>query len=196
MSCHLQVFSAKNAQLIAHHQVEVSQLTPKSGWSESDPNELLQSVVVCVERTVEKLRALHIDPALIKAIGICNQRETTIVWDKVTGKPLHNALSKALTIGCLVGSTRSIVRSLFWGIVLMKQLGWTRAPSARWSNSGPRRTFWGSAAPCRSAHNLVHRNWTGWSITSTKCATPSSRTVASSEPSILGSFGYLAFMKL
>jgi sugar (pentulose or hexulose) kinase len=43
---------------------------------------------------VENLKSLDVDPGDIKAIGVCNQRETTIVWDKLTGKPLYNAISK------------------------------------------------------------------------------------------------------
>jgi hypothetical protein len=52
--------------------------------------ELLQTVIECVCKTVENLKNLDIDPGDIKAIGVCNQRETTIVWDKLTGKPLYN----------------------------------------------------------------------------------------------------------
>ena len=58
--------------------------------------QLLQSVIDCVSKTVENLKSLDIDPSDIKAVGICNQRETTIVWDKLTGKPLYNAISKKL----------------------------------------------------------------------------------------------------
>ena len=74
--------------------MEVTQFTPAEGWVEADPNELLQSVLECVKKTVENLKSLDIDPADIKAVGICNQRETSIVWDKYTGKPLHNAIGK------------------------------------------------------------------------------------------------------
>jgi glycerol kinase len=56
--------------------------------------ELLQTVIECVCKTVENLKNFDIDPRDIKAIGVCNQRETTIVWDKLTGKPLYNAISE------------------------------------------------------------------------------------------------------
>lgn len=87
------VFSAQRAELITYHQVEVKQLTPAEGWVESDPMELLQTVIECVSKTVENLKSLEVDPGDIKAVGVCNQRETTIVWDKQTGKPLYNAIS-------------------------------------------------------------------------------------------------------
>jgi glycerol kinase len=47
-----------------------------------------------MEITVNNLRKLEIDPADIVAIGITNQRETVIVWDKYTGQPLYNAIGK------------------------------------------------------------------------------------------------------
>ncbi|NXL57337.1 GLPK kinase, partial [Chordeiles acutipennis] len=61
-------------------------------WVEQDPKEILKSVHECVERTCEKLQQLNIDITNIKAIGVSNQRETTVVWDKTTGEPLYNAI--------------------------------------------------------------------------------------------------------
>ncbi|XP_077088363.1 glycerol kinase isoform X2 [Siphateles boraxobius] len=86
------VFNAKTAELLSHHQVEIKQSFPKEGWVEEDPKEILQSVYECMERTCEKLTQLNIDISNIKAIGVTNQRETTIVWDKETGEPLYNAI--------------------------------------------------------------------------------------------------------
>uniref|UniRef100_A0A669EWY9 glycerol kinase n=1 Tax=Oreochromis niloticus TaxID=8128 RepID=A0A669EWY9_ORENI len=93
MSCvSLQVFNAKTAELISHHQVEINQSFPKEGWVEEDPREIMQSVHECIERTCEKLCKLNIDVSNIKAVGVTNQRETTLVWDKDTGEPLYNAI--------------------------------------------------------------------------------------------------------
>nr|XP_028583283.1 glycerol kinase isoform X4 [Podarcis muralis] len=86
------VFNAKTAELLSYHQVEIQQKFPKEGWVEQDPKEILQSVYECVEKTCEKLKQLNVDIASIKAVGVCNQRETTVVWDKRTGEPLYNAL--------------------------------------------------------------------------------------------------------
>ncbi|XP_062303442.1 glycerol kinase isoform X2 [Osmerus eperlanus] len=86
------VFNAKTAELLSHHQVEIKQSFPKEGWVEQDPKDILQSVYECMERTCEKLTQLNIDISNIKAIGVTNQRETTIVWDKETGEPLYNAI--------------------------------------------------------------------------------------------------------
>uniref|UniRef100_A0A672J3B6 glycerol kinase n=2 Tax=Salarias fasciatus TaxID=181472 RepID=A0A672J3B6_SALFA len=86
------VFNSKTAELLSHHQVEIRQSFPKEGWVEEDPREILQSVYECMERTCEKLTQLNIDISNIKAIGVTNQRETTLVWDRRTGEPLYNAI--------------------------------------------------------------------------------------------------------
>ncbi|XP_072302977.1 glycerol kinase 3 isoform X1 [Eucyclogobius newberryi] len=86
------VFNSTTSELLSRHQVEIKQSFPKEGWVEEDPKEILQSVYECMERTCEKLTQLNIDISNIKAIGVTNQRETTIVWDKETGEPLYNAV--------------------------------------------------------------------------------------------------------
>ncbi|KAK4317811.1 hypothetical protein Pmani_011135 [Petrolisthes manimaculis] len=86
------VFSAGTGEVLTYHQEEVAQLYPQEGWVEQDSTELLKTVLTCIDKTVENLRSLEIDPADIKAVGITNQRETTIVWDKTTGQPLYNAI--------------------------------------------------------------------------------------------------------
>ncbi|KAJ0070572.1 hypothetical protein NL108_016263 [Boleophthalmus pectinirostris] len=86
------VFNARTAELVSHHQVEITQSFPKEGWVEADPKEIMQSVYQVMERTCEKLHQLRVDISRIKAIGVTNQRETTLVWDKETGEPLYNAI--------------------------------------------------------------------------------------------------------
>lgn len=80
--------------MLTYHQVEVPSIHPKDGWIEQDPREILQAVHCCMNIAIENLRHLDIDPADIMAIGIANQRETVIVWDKISGNPLYNAISK------------------------------------------------------------------------------------------------------
>uniref|UniRef100_A0A8D1QBY5 glycerol kinase n=1 Tax=Sus scrofa TaxID=9823 RepID=A0A8D1QBY5_PIG len=91
-STHFMVFNSKTAELLSHHQVELTQVFPKEGWVEQDPKLILQSVYECIERTCEKLEELHVDLSNIKAVGVSNQRETTVVWDRLTGEPLYNAV--------------------------------------------------------------------------------------------------------
>ncbi|XP_029414298.1 glycerol kinase isoform X1 [Nannospalax galili] len=96
------VFNSKTAELLSHHQVEIKQEFPREGWVEQDPKEILQSVYECIEKTCEKLGQLNIDISNIKAIGVSNQRETTVVWDKLTGEPLYNAVAAPVSPGSSV----------------------------------------------------------------------------------------------
>ncbi|XP_037019162.2 glycerol kinase-like [Artibeus jamaicensis] len=86
------VFNSKTAELVSHHQIEIKQEFPREGWVEQNPKEILLSVYECIEKTCEKLELLNIDSSNVKAIGVTNQRETTVVWDKITGEPLYNAV--------------------------------------------------------------------------------------------------------
>ncbi|KAJ7522188.1 hypothetical protein O6H91_11G009000 [Diphasiastrum complanatum] len=83
----------RNAKPVASHQVEFAQIYPQAGWVEHDPLVILDTVKVCIQKTCEKARAegISID-GNVKAIGITNQRETTVVWRKSTGLPLYNAI--------------------------------------------------------------------------------------------------------
>ncbi|CAL1581660.1 unnamed protein product [Knipowitschia caucasica] len=86
------VFNARTAEVVAHHQVEITQSFPREGWVEEDPKEIMQSVYQVMQSTCEKLQELRVDLSRIKAVGVTNQRETTVVWDKETGEPLYNAI--------------------------------------------------------------------------------------------------------
>ena len=68
---------------------EIRQLYPKPGWVEHDPMEYWQTVLECSKEVLTKAK---ITAGEVAAIGITNQRETTILWDSETGKPLHNAI--------------------------------------------------------------------------------------------------------
>lgn len=65
---------------------------------EQDPKEILQAVITCIKKTMEKLNSIGLNASNIKAVGITNQRETTLVWDKETGEPLHNAIGNVYSI--------------------------------------------------------------------------------------------------
>ena len=86
------VFAAGSSRLVCFHQQETTSHYPHEGWCEQDPNEMLSTTVSCIEECIEKLKDMKVDPSKIKAIGITNQRETTVVWDKVTGEPLCKAV--------------------------------------------------------------------------------------------------------
>ncbi|CAK1588583.1 unnamed protein product [Parnassius mnemosyne] len=86
------IFKANSSEVVAVHQKELEQHFPQEGWVEQDPLEILNVVTTCIEKAVEQLISLGGSPKDIIAVGVTNQRETTIVWDKSTGKPLHNAI--------------------------------------------------------------------------------------------------------
>jgi glycerol kinase len=75
------------------HQVEHKQYYPKSGWVEHDPVEIFERSKECIDSCMGSAARDHgIQPCDVKAIGITNQRETTVVWDRHTGRPLYNAV--------------------------------------------------------------------------------------------------------
>lgn len=70
--------------IVASAQEEFAQHFPKPGWVEHDPEEIWRSVVHCIQKVSQEKS--------ITAIGITNQRETTLIWDKKTGQPIYNAI--------------------------------------------------------------------------------------------------------
>jgi glycerol kinase len=79
----------KNYAIAASAQQEFTQHFPKSGWVEHDADEIWEGVVATCREAMEKAGAKADD---IAAIGITNQRETVVIWDRATGKPIHNAI--------------------------------------------------------------------------------------------------------
>ena len=70
-------------------QKEFPQLYPQPGWVEHDPEDIWRSQLACARQALAKAR---IGPGDVTAIGIANQRETTIVWERATGKPIHHGI--------------------------------------------------------------------------------------------------------
>ena len=79
----------KKGEIVETAQHEFEQFFPQSGWVEHDANEIWTSILACM---AEVLRKSDVDPEEIASIGITNQRETTVVWDKNTGKPIYKAI--------------------------------------------------------------------------------------------------------
>ncbi len=79
----------EQGEIVAKAQNEFTQYYPSDGWVEHDPNEILLSQIGAI---LGVLRKNSVDAADIAALGITNQRETTVVWDKKTGKPVYNAI--------------------------------------------------------------------------------------------------------
>lgn len=79
----------RNSNIVASAQKEFPQYYPKPGWVEQDANEIWMSVAAVY---VEVLMRTGVRPEEVAAIGIANQRETTVVWDRYTGLPVYHAV--------------------------------------------------------------------------------------------------------
>lgn len=79
----------KQSEVVAKSQMEFSQICPHDGWVEHNPDEIWETVYQLIKETLFKSGLQLKD---ICAIGITNQRETTVIWDKLTGKPIYNAI--------------------------------------------------------------------------------------------------------
>jgi glycerol kinase len=79
----------RSGRPVASHQLEHAQITPRPGWVEHDADEILERVRTCVRVA---LRDLGTDARALAAVGISDQRETTVVWSRRTGRPIHNAI--------------------------------------------------------------------------------------------------------
>jgi glycerol kinase len=82
------VFDARG-RVVSSAQREFEQVFPRSGWVEHRPREILTSVQVTL---TEAIHNAGIEASAVAGIGITNQRETTVVWDRRTGEPVYNAL--------------------------------------------------------------------------------------------------------
>jgi glycerol kinase len=78
-----------SGDVVASDQKEHEQIYPKPGWVEHDANEIWQRTIEVIEGALSKANLTASDLA---AVGITNQRETAVVWDKTTGEPVHNAI--------------------------------------------------------------------------------------------------------
>ena len=79
----------KNSEILSSSQKEITQYYPENGWVEHDPYEILNSQISAAKEAMDKI---NISYRNIAAIGITNQRETTVVWNKNTGRPVYNAI--------------------------------------------------------------------------------------------------------
>ena len=79
----------QDGSFIDYEQKEFKQFFPNDGWVEHDPEEIWESVLSVSETLIKRL---DLKPSDIASIGITNQRETTLVWNKKTGRPIYPAI--------------------------------------------------------------------------------------------------------
>ncbi len=80
---------AEDSSIVSSSQQEFSQYYPQEGWVEHDPEEIWQSTLKVCKAALETAKT---EGYSVQSIGITNQRETTVVWDKATGEPVYNAI--------------------------------------------------------------------------------------------------------
>ncbi|EKX36749.1 hypothetical protein GUITHDRAFT_158656 [Guillardia theta CCMP2712] len=90
-SCRCIIFDQKG-KVVTKAQKQKQQIFPQPGWCEQDPRDIIDNVRFCIEEAVKDLQRLGHSVEEVKGVGITNQRETTVIWDRKTGKPLHNAI--------------------------------------------------------------------------------------------------------
>ncbi len=79
----------ETGNILAQQAAEFQQIFPQDGWVEHDPEAIWETTLAVTRKMVDEARALGTEPL---AIGITNQRETAIIWDRTTGAPIYNAI--------------------------------------------------------------------------------------------------------
>jgi glycerol kinase len=120
----------ENAYVMAVGQREFTQIYPYSGWVEHNPEELWTAQLAAIK---EALNFANIDLNMVSAIGVTNQRETTIIWDRYTGTPIYNAV----VWQCRRTSEMVETIKRDYGSVIKEKTGlvpdsYFSAPKARW----------------------------------------------------------------
>jgi glycerol kinase len=87
-NCKAVIFDT-NGRVIGKHSVRMKSFYPNDGWVEQNPYYIISSVKTAI---LQSIKSARIDPSNIICSGITNQRETTIIWDRNTGVPIHNAI--------------------------------------------------------------------------------------------------------
>lgn len=81
------LFDVKKHKIVKLERAQTELITPKAGWVEQDANDIWDKTVLCLKKVMHK-----INPEDVYGLGITNQRETIVAWDKKTGKALNNAI--------------------------------------------------------------------------------------------------------
>ena len=101
------IFSTSGDKIFSS-QLEFKQYFPKNGWVEHNPNEIWNTTLKVIKNVIKKCKKKKIN---IITIGITNQRETTVLWDKTNGKPVYNAID--LPTSRLLPPPNAIIPSWF-----------------------------------------------------------------------------------
>jgi glycerol kinase len=86
------LFDFGESAVVASHQLSHKQYFPQAGWVEHDPLEILRNARLCIAAVCHQAQKKGIDPTEVECLGLTNQRETAVAWDRTTGQPLHPAI--------------------------------------------------------------------------------------------------------
>lgn len=92
------IYKTANFEELCSHEVRIAQISLKQGQLEHDPKEILSAVRESAKVAIHLLPNHGYSKSSIACIGITNQRETVVLWDKTTGEPLHNAIGELFSI--------------------------------------------------------------------------------------------------
>lgn len=89
------IYKTPNFEELCSHEVRIKQISKKEGWLEHDPKEIIDAIRECAKVAIHLLPNHGFSKSNVSCIGITNQRETVLMWNKDTGEPLHNAIGKS-----------------------------------------------------------------------------------------------------
>lgn len=88
------IYVTPHFEELSSHAVKIAQISSQEGWLEHDPMEIIDAVRECAKVAIHLLPNHGYSKSDIASIGITNQRETVVMWNKLNGEPLHNAIGK------------------------------------------------------------------------------------------------------
>jgi glycerol kinase len=88
------IYKTPNFEEICSHETRIKQISVKEGWLEHDPKEIITAIRESAKVAIHLLPNHGYSKADIACIGITNQRETVVMWNKANGEPLHNAIGE------------------------------------------------------------------------------------------------------
>lgn len=88
------IYKTPDFEEVCSHEVRIAQISLKEGWLEHDPREIISAVRESATVAIHLLPNHGFKVSDIASIGVTNQRETVVLWNKQTGEPLHNAIGE------------------------------------------------------------------------------------------------------
>lgn len=98
------IYNSSNFEEVCFHELAIRQITDsvKEGYLEHDPKEIIEAVRECAKVAINLLPNHGFSKANIACVGVTNQRETVVLWNKSSGEPLHNAIGEYIAESCIV----------------------------------------------------------------------------------------------